>query len=131
MALSNGVAVYVFGNPDLQEDSLPIQLIPPLRKKFPHVGFIVKDPNEEWDVPEHLIAIDTAVGIDRVQEFHSLEQFHTSPRVSMHDFDALAQLRLLQKLGKLKKITIVGVPPNIPPDTALEQIAAALERIVE
>lgn len=131
MALSNGVTVYVFGNPDLPEDSLPIRLISQLHKKFPNIVFVVKDPNEEWDVPKHLIAIDTAVGIDRVQEFHSLESFHTSPRVSMHDFDALAQLRLLQKIGKLKKITIIGVPPKKTPNTALEQIAAILARITE
>lgn len=31
----------------------------------------------------------------------------------MHDFDALMQLRLLQRLGKLKEVTIIGVPPEM------------------
>lgn len=123
------MTVYVFGNPDLPEDALPVQLLPTLRQEFPHIEFSVKDPNEEWDIPDHLIAIDTAIGINRVQEFHSLEQFHTSPRVSMHDFDALAQLRLLQKLGKLKKITIIGIPPHMGVAEALKDISIVLTRL--
>lgn len=123
------MTVFVFGNPDLPEDALPVQLIPDLREEFPHIEFTVKDPNEEWDVPEHLVVIDTAVGIDRVQEFHSLEQFHTSPRVSMHDFDALTELRLLQKLGKVQRVTIIGVPPRMNVEEAKKEIAVILTHI--
>ena len=87
-------------------------------------------PNEEWDVPERLIVIDTVKGIDQVQVFHGLETFSRAPRVSMHDFDALTQMRLLQKLGKLKEVTIIGVPPEIDEAEALksvEQLLAGLK----
>ncbi|MEK7637667.1 MAG: hypothetical protein AAB402_04790 [Patescibacteria group bacterium] len=124
------MTVFVFGNPDLPEDALPLRLVPQLRAKFPQHTFSIKDPNEEWDVPERLIVIDTVKGVDQVKEFHGLDSFASAPRVSMHDFDALTQLRFLQKLGKLKEVTIVGVPPEMEQQKALKDITVLLKKIV-
>ena len=85
--------VYVFGNPDIPEDSLPLRILPRLRLAFPDISFEIKDPNEEWDVPETLTIIDTAAGIDAVRVFTDLESFSNAPRVSLHDFDALTQTK--------------------------------------
>lgn len=120
------MTVYVFGNPDLPADSLPLKILPELEKKFPQARFEVKDPNEEWDVPEDLIVIDTVEGIKEVTVFDDLAKFAAVPRVTMHDFDALTNLRYLQKLGKLKKIKIIGVPPGISEAEALEVISTTL-----
>lgn len=120
------MTVFVFGNPDLAQDSLALQILPELQKEFPQTEFIVQDPNEEWEVPEELIIIDSVVGIARVQVFDSLKEFTTSPRLTLHDFDALTNLRYFQKLGKLKKITIVGLPPLMPEKEALAKTKAVL-----
>jgi hypothetical protein len=105
--------IFVFGNPDLPQDSLPLRILPALRAKFPSIKFEVKDPNEDWAVPTELVVIDTAVGIKEITVFDSLEKFAPAPRVTMHDFDALTNLRFLQKLGQLKQIKIIGLPPEI------------------
>ena len=118
--------VYVFGNPDLPADSLPLRILPELEKNFPRVQFRVKDPNEEWDVPEELVVIDTVQGVNKVTVFNDLARFIAAPRVTMHDFDALANLRYLQKLGKLKKIKIIGVPPAMDEAAALEAVGSLL-----
>lgn len=118
--------IFVFGNPDLPMDALPVRLVPKLQAKFPQHDFQVKDPNEEWDVPEKLVVIDTVKGINEVKEFDGLDSFASAPRVSMHDFDALTQLRFLQKLGKLKEVKIIGVPPEMDEEKALADIAALL-----
>lgn len=47
----------------------------------------------------------------------------------MHDFDALTKLRFLQKLGKLKEVMIIGVPPEMDEEKALEDTSALLENI--
>jgi hypothetical protein len=127
--MPNLEAVYVFGNPDLPADSLPLELIPKLEKRFPKIRFEIKDPNEEWDVPEELIIIDTVVGIKKVVVFDDLATFVAAPRVTMHDFDALTNLRYLQKLGKLKTIKVIGVPPEMHPDEALASVVAELNKI--
>ena len=125
------MTIYVFGNPDIPEDSLPLRILPRLRLAFPDISFEIKDPNEEWDVPETLTIIDTAAGIDAVRVFTDLESFSNAPRVSLHDFDALTQLRYLQKLGKLKKITVIGIPPAISEGEALKDVSETLRGFIK
>jgi len=121
--------IYVFGNSDLEIDSLPIKILPNLRTLFSEIDFKVLDPNEEWDVPENLLVIDTVLGIHKIIVFDDLKKFLPAPHVSMHDFDAYANLRYLQKLGKLKNIKIIGIPPNFPEKLALNQISDAINKI--
>jgi hypothetical protein len=118
--------VFVFGNEDLTEDNLPIRILPELQKKFPEIEFEIKDPNEEWEIPEELTVLDTAVGIKEVTVFDNLENFSKAPRVGMHDFDALTNLRYLQKLGKIKKIKIIALPQNMQKDEAIKNLGATL-----
>lgn len=122
--------IFVFGNPDLAEDSLPLKILPRLRERFSDIQFVTVDPNEEWDVPEEIVVIDTVMGLpaggEKVTIFHDLEKFISAPRVTMHDFDALAQLRYLQKLGKIKKVTVIGVPSALSEDEAFAGVFAML-----
>jgi hypothetical protein len=118
--------IYAFGNPDLPEDSLPLRILPELKKKLRGIRFLVLDPNEEWDVPQEVTIIDTVQGIDTVKVFDDLNAFDAAPRVSMHDFDALANLRLLKKLGKIKNVKIIGLPPQMAEDAAVKAAAALL-----
>ena len=122
--------VWLFGNPDLAIDAIPVQLKDRLAAAFPSITFVHKDPLDEWDdAPDPLILIDTVKGIDRVTLFNSLDQFTHSPTVTMHDYDLGMQLAFLQKLGKLPRLTIIGVPPQLTPDVAFTQISDALHRV--
>lgn len=118
--------IFIFGNPELADDSLPIRLIPQLQRAFPNISFEIKDPNEEWDIPEEMTIIDTVIGPKKVTIFDDLDDFDTTPRLTMHDFDALFNLRYMKKLGKLKKIKIIGVPPDLNEKKALESIKKAV-----
>lgn len=118
---------YVYGNADLAVDSLPIRVLPQLSRLRPDWQFHFRDPLDEWDVvPNPLVIIDTVIGLEAVRVFTDLSAFADAPRVSLHDLDLLAHLQLLQKLGKLKTLTLIGVPPTLSPDDAVSQIAAAL-----
>jgi hypothetical protein len=125
--------IFVFGNKDLEEDNLPLRILPKLREKFPDIRFETKDPNEEWEIPEseELIILDTTVGIKDVEVFDDLEKFSKVPRMGMHDFDALTNLRYIKKLGKIKKIKIIGVPPDMGEQEAVKilerRISGALD----
>lgn len=127
--MNNKLKIFVFGNEDLKEDNLPIRILPELQKKFPSIQFEMKDPNEEWDIPDELIVLDTTIGINEIKIFYDLDKFSKTPRVGMHDFDALTNLRYLQKLGKIKKIKIIGVPPDMKEHEAVQKISEILEKI--
>ena len=122
--------IFVFGNPDLEMDSLPFKLMPKLAEAFPSMRFELKDPNEEWDVPEEMVVIDAVIDLEKVTIFNDLESFDASPHLSMHDFDALSNLKYLKKLGKLKKITIIGVPVGITEEEAFENITKRIREVV-
>ena len=87
------MTVIVFGNPDLPQDSLPLRILPELKKRMSGAEFLVLDPNEEWPDLDDFTVIDTAQGIDKITVFADLKQFAAAPRLTMHDFDAIAYLR--------------------------------------
>src|SRR3989344_9133900 len=111
--------IFVFGNLEITNDSLPLKILLLLKKKFPEINFEIKDPNEEWGNEESIIAIDTVLGISDVMIFKDLSEFKKAPRFGMHDFDALANMLHLQKIGKIKKAVIIGLPEALPETEAL------------
>ncbi|OWK27322.1 MAG: hypothetical protein US76_03725 [Parcubacteria group bacterium GW2011_GWA2_38_13b] len=117
------MTIYIFGNADLQFDSLPIKILPKLQKNFPNINFKIKDPNEEWDFSEKcLYIIDTIIGIEKVAVFNDISVFKKSPRFSIHDFDLYADLLLMKKIKKLPNCIIIGVPPEYNAEKAYNEI---------
>ena len=119
--------IIVFGNPDLSFESLPLRILPRLEKRFPKADFRVKDPNEEWNLDGDFLILDTVEGIEQTKLFSDLKAFLPAPRLTLHDFDAYANLRFLEKLGKLPKFNILAVPPSFSEDRAFETVSALLE----
>lgn len=107
--------IYIFGNPLVAEDSLPIHILPQLKKQFPDIHFIVVDPNENFppEGEQDLIILDTVKGISEVTllDYSDLALIEKSP-VSPHDYDLLLHLLLLKKMKKINKVKIVGIPQN-------------------
>lgn len=124
--------VHIFGNPDIAMDALPLRIQAKLEERFPHVEFRALDPNENWEIPDPFIVIDTVVGLSDIHVFRGLDEFANTPAVSVHDFDALTQLRFLKKLGKLGELIIIGVPPEFGNDEsgALSRIADSLTTLL-
>lgn len=124
--------VFVFGNEDVDQDSAPLLLCNKLSQDFPTLEFIKVAPNA--DLPfvgeEHVVIFDTIQGISSVTEFNENDLKHLvlSPRTSVHDFDLGFQLKFLMKIGKLKHITLVGLPMGI--DVAYDSIHDTFKKLV-
>ena len=106
--------VYVFGNEDVPEDRRAIEAAEKLEYEIDGVSFVFVKPNE--DVPfmgeSRVVILDTVHGIRDVEliEGDGIDALVLSPRGSVHDFDLAFQLRYLRKIGKLRGVTIIGVP---------------------
>ncbi len=121
--------IWVFGNPDLSGDNLPLQLLSRLQADFTRHTIVHQDPLDEWEMPDPLYIIDTVQGIESVQQFNSLEAFENSPHVTMHDYDLGTQLQFMQKLGKLpQRLVMFGIPPSLTADAAYGQLVHALRQ---
>lgn len=125
--------VLVFGNPLLPEDSIPIRLLPKLRRKFPEIEFVEFDPTEEIEeeAKKGIFAIDVVKGVKHVSLLteSDIDRLILGPSASIHDFDLAWNLKILKKLGILKKIAILGVPPDYPEKKALEELSAFLSTL--
>jgi hypothetical protein len=123
--------ISVFGNPDLCQDSLPIRVLPKLRKKFPNIKFVEEDPNE-LNLPEtdEWLIVDTVVGIREVQLLTADDLKNVSKKISMHDFDLAAHLFWINKIKKGLKTEIIGIPPMISEDEAIEGISKIISHSI-
>jgi len=120
--------IYIFGNSLLDFDNLPLRLAPKLEKIFPEINFIIADPNENLKpINKELIIIDTVEGIKRVTLLDDLGKIQTGKIYSLHDFDLAFNLKLLQKIGKLKKVKIFGVPMKGDEKEILGQLIKQIE----
>ena len=126
------IKIYIFGNPLLPFDNLPIKLLPQLKYQFPSIEFIISDPNENIKpINKELTIIDTVAGIDQVTVFRDLDKIQLDKIYSPHDLDLGFNLKLLQKIGKLEKVTIFGVPQNIEKEKILKQLIQILKNFIE
>lgn len=100
--------VFVLGNEDIALDNRVFGVT----KKLKNIDWQVIDINQDIPVNDDLIIVDTIDGIDRVTVFDEkvLDKLIGLGRVTAHDYDLGFQLKYLKKLGKLKKVTIIGIP---------------------
>lgn len=121
--------IYCIGNVLLENDNLPLRLMDSLRNAFPEYNFMEADPNENFFPEEKSIIIDTVVGVDSVQVFTDIDNFESSPHVSVHDYDLSFHLKFLKKVGKLPPITIIGIPQDMDEKTAITSVSTILRTI--
>lgn len=123
--------IYIFGNPLLEYDNIPLKLHTALSNKFSNIDFIEIDPNENLHpIDGKLTIIDTIADIDEVtiiDNIDDIDPIERNPNYSLHDLDLGFTLKLLKKIGLLKEILIFGVPQNIKKQDALEQLIILIQ----
>lgn len=122
--------VFVFGNQDLEFDSLPLRILPELKQRFLEIEFEIKDPNEELDLDDAYI-LDAIEDIAKTTLFSDLESFAPfRPRLTVHDFDLYTQLALLKKTSRLGSVKIIGIPPRLSESETINQVTDILNSIL-
>lgn len=125
--------VYVFGNPDVAEDNFVYEVVRRLDGKIPNLEFIDVKPGQ--DLPfageDKVTLMDAVEGIDKVGLISesALDKLVLKRSISVHDWDLGFQLKYLKKLGRLGKVTIIGLPKDKMPD--YRRIQSILRKLVE
>lgn len=127
------MTVFVFGNPLLKKDSLPLTLLFNLKKQFPDIDFQIADPNENFppEKEKELIIIDTVMGIKKpmILDLNDFKKNQTTP-LSPHDYDLLFHLLLLKKLKKINDVKIIGIPTKeMETKNILEKVSRLITKI--
>ena len=121
---------YVAGNPLVSMDSVPIQLMPRLRERFPKIEFVELDPTEDMPEERTLHLIDTMIGIERVRVLEDIDHIISGKAYSLHDFDLGFTLKLMKKAGKLKNVRIIGVPADMTEEKAFGELEKTIRKMV-
>ena len=123
--------IYIFGNPLIESDSLPLKLLPKLKKEFADIDFVVSDPNEDpFEEDAAPIIIDTVVGITDVVVLNLRDLAAPQGKISPHDYDLGMYLLLKKKLGQIQKAVILGLPAGISPKEAFPKLSKAIRAIL-
>jgi len=113
----------VFGNPLVEKDRLPFELLNQLRKEFPHIDFREFDAVEDLqNEGRELNIIDAVEGIKKVELITDIDSLQTSKIYSLHDFDLAYTLKLLKKMRMVDSVRIFGVPTNAKKEVAFKQL---------
>lgn len=106
--------VYVFGNENSDLDNIALTAVKNIGDSLPNIDFVVVKPNEDlpFDIRQDVVIMDTVEGLTDIQliKDDELDKIILSPRTTAHDYDLGFQLKYLKKLGKLGRVTIIGLP---------------------
>lgn len=119
---NNMKKIYVMGNLLVEKDSLPIKILPDLKKKLSDFDFIELDPSEDFPKQKTLTIIDTVLDIKKVTLVKEIDKIQLEKICSLHDFDLGYNLKLMKKFGMIEKVNIVCVPIDIDEEEAVKQI---------
>lgn len=121
--------IYVAGNPLIEADSLPIEMMRELQREFPDIRFLEFDPTEEFP-NQSMIILDTVIGIDKVKIIEDIDKIVSEKAYSLHDFDLGYNLKLMKKMDKIRDIKIIGVPIGMEKEDALREVSNLLKSVV-
>lgn len=122
--------IYILGNLNIKEDSLPLHLFSDLENSFPDISFIHLDPTEELPEEEELVLIDSVVGLDEVRVLEDIEKIENSPQYSLHDLDLGLSLKLARKLGRIGKVKIICVPAHGEREMVFEEVRKEIRKLI-
>ena len=121
--------VYVVGNLLVKQDSLPIRLLPKLKRELPNIDFVEFDPTEDFPKEKQLIIVDTVLDIKRVILLKDINKIQLNKVCSLHDFDMGYNLKLMKKFKLIDNVWIIGVPEKISEKKAVQQIKEVITNL--
>ncbi len=108
------MTIYVFGNHDDVCDNRALKVANKLKKVFPNFTFETVKPNQDLPFADggDVVIMDVVAGLTQPELINDsqLQKILIPPRSTVHDFDLGFQLAYLKKLGRLGKVSIVGLP---------------------
>jgi len=117
--------ILVCGNPLVSKDATALKAAELLKKMLPEIEFEEFDSVEELH-DEEVNILDVVKGLKRPMIIKNMDDIVAGKIYSTHDFDLGQTLKLLKKLGMIKKVKIFGVPSRLNKKT-IEQLAELIK----
>lgn len=106
--------IFVFGNEDIGIDNKALLVAKKLAVDLAEIEWTFLKPNQDLPLTNErdVIIMDVVEGLKEATLIRDgeIDKIILPPRGTAHDFDLGFQLNYLKKLGRLGKITIIGLP---------------------
>jgi len=120
--------ILVFGNPYIEFDALAVEIAKEIKIK--NAKFIICSSPEQIMEEKFDYIMDVVEGIDEIKVFDNLKMLNPHRMFSLHDFDVTFFLGLMQKLGKIEKVKIIGIPIGFDKKQAKKEVEFLLNKKV-
>ncbi|MBT7903229.1 hypothetical protein HN587_05180 [Candidatus Woesearchaeota archaeon] len=125
--IKSELCIYCFGNEFIKTDSLAKKLVSNL--VFPNIKFINCSSPDDLPESNNLIILDVIMNISKsilITDIDHLSQFSC---IGCHDLDLSFWLKLKKEMGELKKIQIIGIPPEGNRDQIQKELTSILSKL--
>ena len=116
--------ILVFGNKDIKEDSLAIEI----SKELENAVVCEKPEDILKYLNDEITILDVARGISKVTLIEDLDKVDSFRFCSLHDFDIGFFMKLLKEIGRIENIKIIGIPVNYDKGKGLKEINLLIEK---
>lgn len=119
--------ILCFGNEYVEEDNLAFEIGRELKKE----GFHIMKCNSPFELENYTIdevcILDVVEGIKNIKCFNDIDIIKKENSVTLHDLDLSFYLKLMKELGRIKKVSIIGIPKNYSKEKALKEVKEKLQ----
>ncbi len=125
--------ILVFGEEDLEYDNGAIKLIAYLKTQLSELEYIIfkiSRPEQILDfIGTDFIILDVAKGISKPTLITNLDSINYGKKVTTHDMDLAAFLKVLKNLGEIKSVPIVALPNDQDTEKFKEEVVSIIKNI--
>ena len=119
--------VFVFGS-DYAGDNIGYRVAEELKHEL-DFDFIHSNDPSDLLYEDKVVIMDAVQGLKEVRVFHDISDLKAMNISSLHDFDLGFFLRLSERMGMRKKVTIVGLPMEGDLDRIREDASESLQEL--
>lgn len=125
--------IYCFGSDIIEGDAIAFDAADSISDSIEGIRFVkIKDPTELYGMKlDDIIIMDAVKGIYFVNVFEDLSKLKSNNPVSAHDFDLSMFLQLMQTMGNIKQVKIIGLPYGKPLAEIKDDIVATIKREIK
>lgn len=121
----------VFGSEDFSFDNGAVRLIGCLQRRLPgwNIQRMARPEQLLNFLDKQFIILDVAAGIDSPLLITDPGMIKYGCKVTAHDMDLAAFLRILKEVGQIDKVAIVAVPNHKDPNEFKEEVVNLIQNV--
>ncbi len=123
------ITVLCFGNEAIKEDMLAKEIADEL--EIDGIKFVkCSSVDDLLSYSGNVYIMDVAKGLKEVTLIEDIRKLESNKLISLHDFDLGFFLKLMNEIGKIKNVKIIGIPMESNKEDAKKGVMKILKKAI-